>query len=99
MRILRLIVCAACGFHPALSSAAVTCEQMADIASATEQLRNRGESLSVVLAEADKLESSGKFTTAELNLIKNVVERAFKSIESPLEVLESCRKKLKPERR
>ena len=75
--------------------AAVSCEQLADIAYATEQLRNQGHSLTVVLAEADKLELSGKFTREELDRIKDVVERAFKGIQSPLEVLQACREKPK----
>jgi hypothetical protein len=77
------------------AAAAVSCEQLADIAYATEQLRNQGHSLTTVLAEADKLESSGKFTRDELNLIKAVVDQAFKSIQSPLEVLQACREKSK----
>jgi hypothetical protein len=82
-------------FQCAPAAAAVTCEQLADIAYTTEQLRNRGELLSAVVAEADKLEATGKFTREELDTIKGVVDRAFKGIQSPLEVLQACRQKLK----
>jgi len=77
-----------------MAAAAVTCEQLADIAYATQQLRDQGHSLHVVLAEAGKLELSGKFTSNELDRIKDVVERAFKGIRSPLEVLQECKDKL-----
>ena len=91
----RLITFAVFALQGVPAVAAVSCEQLADIAYATEQLRNQGHSLTTVLAEADKLELSGKFTRDELDLIKGVVDRAFKSIQSPLEVLQSCRDKLK----
>ena len=91
----RLITFAVFALQGVPAGAAVSCEQLADNAYATEQLRNQGHSLTTVLAEADKLESSGNFTRDELDLIKGVVDRAFKSIQSPLEVLQSCRDKLK----
>ena len=47
-----------------------------------------------MLAEADKLESSRKFTADELARIKDVVAAAFKGILSPLEVLQECKDKL-----
>ena len=95
MSAVRLIIFVVFALQGAAAAAAVSCEQLGDIAYATEQLRNQGESLAAVLAEADKLELSGKFTRDELDLIKGVVDRAFKSIQSPLEVLQSCRDKLK----
>ena len=90
---MRLIASLILGFHCAVA-AAVTCEQLANIAYTTQQLRDQGHSLAVVLAEAGKLGSSGKFTRAELDRIKDVVEDAFKSIRSPLEVLQECKDKL-----
>ena len=90
---MRLLVYLAFAFHGAAASAAVTCEQLADIAFTTQKLRDQGYSLVTVLAEADKLESSKKFTTAELDNIRSVVEQAFKSIRSPYEVLQTCRDK------
>lgn len=90
---MRLLAYLAFGFHCAAASAAVTCEQLADIALTTQRLRDQGYSLATVLAEADKLESTGKFTAVELELIRRVVDQAFKSIRSPLEVLRECRGK------
>ena len=91
---MRLVVSLVLGFNCAVAAAAVTCEQLAEIAHATQQLRDQGYSLTVVLAEADKLAASDQFTAAELDRIKDVVEKAFKRIQSPLEVLQECKEKL-----
>lgn len=91
---MRVVAFLVLGFNCAVAAAAVTCEQLADIAYATQQLRDDGHSLATVLAEADKLESSGKFTAAELDRIRDVVEKAFKRAQSPLEVLQECKDKL-----
>ena len=90
---LRLVLFLALGYHCA-AAAAVTCEQLANVAYATQQLRNQGQSLQAVLAEADKLESSGKFTAGELERIRDVVNTAFTGGRSPLEVLQECKDKL-----
>ena len=92
MKIGWLVLLSALGYHGA-AGAAVTCEQLADIAYATQQLRDQGNSLQAVLAEADRLEASGKFTTNELGHIKAVVETAFKSARSPLEIFQECKDK------
>jgi hypothetical protein len=94
LKIDSLVLLLALGYHGA-AGGVVTCEQLADIAFATQQLRDQGHSLQTVLAEADKLESSRKFTAAELDRIKGVVETAFKSIRSPLEVLQECKDKVR----
>ena len=91
--LVRLALLLALGYHGA-AGGAVTCEQFADIAFTTQQLRDQGHTLQAVLAEADKLESSGKFTADELDRIKDVVETAYKSVRSPLEVLQQCKDKL-----
>lgn len=80
------------GYHGA-AGAAVSCEQLAEIAYATQRLRDQGHSLQAVLAEADKLEASGKFTAGELERVKEVVDTAFKGGRSPLEVLQECKGK------
>src|SRR5690242_4349418 len=69
------------------ASAALTCEQLANIAYTTQQLRDQGNSLASVMAEADKLEASKQVTAMELQQIKAVVEESFKSTRSPTEVL------------
>lgn len=93
LKIDSLVLLLALGYHGA-AGGAVSCEQLADIAFTTQQLRDQGHALQAVLAEADKLESSKKFTAEELGRIKDVVETAFKSIRSPLEVLQECKDKL-----
>ncbi len=93
LKIDSLVLFLALGYHGA-AGAAVTCEQFGDIAFATQQLRDQGNSLQMVLAEADKLELSKKFTADELDRIKDVVGIAYKSIRSPLEVFQECKDKL-----
>ena len=79
-----------------MASAAVTCEQFAAFAVMSQQLRDQGYSLTTVLVEADKLESSKKFTAAELESIKTVVDQAFKSGgRFPYEVLQACKDRLR----
>jgi len=91
LSLVRLLVYLAIGLNCAVASAAVTCDQLANIAAATEQMRNQGDSLTGVLAEADKLESSNKFTAAELDRIKDVVEQVFNGSRSSLEILRECK--------
>ena len=70
------------------------CDQLANIAFATQKLRDQGYSLTTVLAEADKLESSNKLTAADIESVKKVVEEAFKSgSRFPLEMLQKCKDK------
>ena len=91
----RLIVSLAFGFNCAAASAAVTCEQLANVAVTAQQLRDQGYSLAAVLAEADKLEASDKLTAAEIDRIRDVVEQAYKgSIRTPLDILQECKGKL-----
>lgn len=90
---MRLIAYLVLGLNCATASAVVTCDQLANIAYATEQLRNQGYSLPVVLAEADKLESSDKLTAAEIDRVKDVVEQVFNGSRSSLEVLRECKEK------
>jgi len=83
----------ALGYHCA-ATAEVTCEQLADIAYVTQQLRDQGQSLQAVLGEAGKLKSSGKFTADDLERIWIVVVTAFRGGRSPLEVLQECKDRL-----
>ncbi len=87
-----LVLLLALGYHGA-AGAAVTCEQLADIALATQRLRDQGDSLQVVLAEADKLKASRGFSADDLGYIRGVVEMAFTSVRSPLEIFQECRNK------
>ncbi len=74
------------------ASAAVTCEQLAEVAFATQKLRDQGYSLTTVLAETDKLEASNKFTAGDLVIIRSIVDKAFKDGgRMPHELLQSCK--------
>ena len=71
--------------------AAVTCEQMGNIALATEQYRNQGESLQAVLAEANKLENDGQFSKDDMLRIRRTVQESFDRTRSALEILAECK--------
>ncbi len=71
--------------------AAVTCEQLGNIAFTTEQLRNQGYALETVLAEANKLESSEKFGRQDIGRVREVVEKTFSRYRTPLEIVQECR--------
>jgi hypothetical protein len=72
--------------------AAITCEQLAEIAAATQKLRDQGYSLQTVLGETGKLESSNKFSESELNTIKTTVDQAYKGgSRVPYDVLSICK--------
>ena len=71
--------------------AAVSCEQLADIALAAQRLRDQGYSLTTILAEFDEPAMSSKFLPAEIYTIKAVVQQSFTSELSPLEILQACK--------
>ena len=73
------------------ASGAVTCDQLGNIALTTEQLRNQGNSLVAVLAEADKLEASDNLSKQDIARIKQVVEQTFKRDRTPLEIRQECK--------
>ena len=85
--VLALIACLDCS----AAAAAITCEQLGNIAFTTEQLRNEGYSLPAVLNEADKLETSDKLTKVEVARVREVVEQAFSLTRTPLEILKTCK--------
>ena len=90
---MRLCIFLVFGLCCSGAAAEVACEQLANIAMATQQLRDQGYSLTVVQGEADKLESSNKFSAAEMGQIRNAVDQAFKSIRSPLDILQECKER------
>ncbi len=75
--------------------AAVSCEQLADIAFVTERLRDNGTPLAEVMQEADRLEASKRFTALEVAGIRDVIESAFKRIRTSNETLLDCRAGIK----
>jgi hypothetical protein len=73
-----------------VASAAVTCEQLAAVGTTAQQLRDQGNSLSVVMSEISKLETDGKFTGADMVRIKDVATLTFSGMLSPREVMREC---------
>ena len=73
------------------AAAALTCDQLGNIAQAVEQYRNQGESLQSLLAEADKLESGDKFSKADVARVKQTVQQAFDRTRTPLEIRMECK--------
>ena len=72
------------------SAAVVTCDQLGNLAFATEQYRNQGEPLQVLLAEADKLESGG-MTKEDMAKIRKTVQEAYDRTRTPLEIRKECK--------
>ncbi|HEV2008538.1 MAG TPA: hypothetical protein VGQ88_07425 [Burkholderiales bacterium] len=89
---MRLLVCLALLIYGAAASAEVTCDQLANIAYAAQQMRDQGYSLTVVQGEVDKLQTNNKFGAAEMERIRDVADQAFKGgARSPLEILQECK--------
>ncbi len=88
---MRLIAFLLLCFNGALASADVSCEQLAQIAALTVQMRNQGEPLAAVLAQANGMEASGRFTAADVGLVKVVIEAVFRGEHSPNDILIDCR--------
>jgi hypothetical protein len=88
---MRLIVFVLLCFNATLAGAEVACEQLAQIAAATVKMRNQGEPLAAVLAQAGGMEASGKYTAADVALVKVVIQASFNSEHSPNDILAECR--------
>ena len=80
----------AAGVH----AAAVTCEQLGEIAYITERLRDNSTPLADVMADADRLESD-KFGGADIEKIRDTIHAAFNRIRNTNETLLECREKIK----
>jgi hypothetical protein len=77
------------------AAAAVTCEQLAEIAYVTERMRDNGTPLAEVMLEADRLEAGKRFTALEIADIRDTIDNAFKRIRNTNETLLECRAKTK----
>lgn len=88
MRLIKILILWS---YCAAAAAAVTCDQLGNIALATEQFRNQGESLAVVLIEADKLESSNDLSKADMVRVRQTVQQAFDRTRTPLEIRKDCK--------
>ena len=81
--IILLLTCAPC-------AAALTCDQVGNIALATEQYRNQGEPLQVLLAEANKLESGG-MSKEDLVMVRKTIQETYDRTRTPLEIRKDCK--------
>ncbi len=81
--LILLLNCAPC-------AAVVTCDQLGNLALATEQYRNQGEPLQVLLAEADKLESGG-LTKEDMVKVRKTVQESYDRTRTPLEIRKDCK--------
>ena len=75
----------------AAASAAVTCDQLGNIALATEQYRNQGESLQGILAEANKLEADGNLGKEDMLKVRKTVQESYDRTRTPLEIRKDCK--------
>jgi hypothetical protein len=73
------------------ATATVTCDQLGNIAMATEQYRNQGEQLQVIMAEADKLEAGSNLTKDDMLRIRQTVQQSFDRTRTPLEIRKECK--------
>lgn len=77
--------------HCTLASAAVNCDQLGNLALATEQYRNEGVPLQVLLAETDKLSTDGNMTKDDLQKIRKTVQESYDRTRTPLEIRKECK--------
>ncbi|HWP87901.1 MAG TPA: hypothetical protein VNM70_08485 [Burkholderiales bacterium] len=63
---------------------------MGNIALATEQYRNQGEPLQVLLAEANKLENGG-MSKEDLVMVKKTIQETYDRTRTPLEIRKDCK--------
>ena len=68
----------------------MTCDQLGNIALATEQYRNQGEPLQALLVEADKLESGG-MTKEDMVKVRKTVQETYDRTRTPLEIRTECK--------
>ena len=73
------------------AAAAVTCDQLGNIALATEQYRNQGEQLQIILAEADKLETGSDLSKEDMVRIRQTVQQSYDRTRTPLEIRKECK--------
>jgi hypothetical protein len=71
--------------------AAVTCDQLGNVALATEQYRNQGEPLQVLLSEVDKLGGDGKMNKDDMALMRKTVQESYDRTRTPLEIRKECK--------
>ena len=77
--LMRIVLVAGLSLSCATAQAELTCEQMGAIAQTTVDLRNQGNTLNALLAEARR-DGKAKYTEQELVLIGNLIRHSYDSI-------------------
>jgi len=92
--LMRFVLVAGFSLCCVTARAELTCEQLGAIAQTTVDLRNQGNTLNALLAEARR-DGKIKYTEQELVLIGNLIRHSYDSTVSPAEVLEACKRDTK----
>lgn len=91
---MRIVLVAGLSLFCVTAQAELTCEQLGAIAQATVDLRNQGNTLNALLAEARR-DGKNKYTEQELVMIGNLIRHIYDSTLDPAEVLEACKRDTK----
>ena len=91
---MRIVLVAGLSLCCVTAQAELTCDQLGAIAQATIDLRNQGNTLNALLAEARR-DGKAKYTEQELTLIGNLIRHSYDSTVSPAEVVEACKRDMK----
>lgn len=92
---MRIALVAGLSLACVTAQAELTCEQLGAVAQTTVELRNQGNTLNALLAEARR-DGQGKYTEQEMTLIRNLIRHSYDSTVTPAEVLEACKQDTKP---
>ena len=91
---MRIVLVAGLSLCCVTAQAELTCDQLGAIAQATVDLRNQGNTLNALLAEARR-DGKNKYTEQEMVLIGNLIRHIYDSTLTPAEVLEACKRDMK----
>ena len=92
--LMRIVLVAGLSLSCMTAQAELTCEHLGAIAQTTIDLRNQGNTLNALLAEARR-DGKNKYTEQELVLIGNLIRHSYDSTVTPVEVLEACKRDTK----
>ena len=88
---MRLIVYSILILQCAPAVAAITCDQLGNIALATEQYRNQGEQLQIIMVEVDKLEAANNLSKEDMLRVRQTVQQSYDRTRTPLEIRKECK--------
>lgn len=84
---------AACMASALPAAAAVSCEQLGQLALSTEQMRDQGVSLEQISRDLDALAARGQLSAADAAAVQKAVRDAFLRTRSPNETVLECRER------